>query len=268
MAGGVFAVLKDFFFENGAYDDGFECWGTENLEISFRTWMCGGSVECVPCSRVFHLFRSGGFAYKCDPNAVLRNKVRTLMWMDEYAELAWNVLGRPNIDYHDDTLELRRQWRKDHNCKSFQWYMDTVFPGGDVRNLDDVPYLGKIVNVASSNCLFYSNNSPGASIHILPCEEDQHFEFIYFKRRLRIIPLTNDEACLVNEGKFVWCARSIECEWMYDGKLLMNKGLCLSGEGNKFLMVKCNEEDMNQVWNWQRYVPAENFIVPLLTDST
>ena len=49
---GIFAISREFFEWLGLYDDQFEDWGGENLELSFKAWMCGGRVEYISCSRV------------------------------------------------------------------------------------------------------------------------------------------------------------------------------------------------------------------------
>ena len=58
MAGGLFAVMRSTFHELGDYDVSMRIYGGEETEISLRAWMSGGRLDLIPCSNVFHVFRS------------------------------------------------------------------------------------------------------------------------------------------------------------------------------------------------------------------
>nr|XP_027799121.1 inactive polypeptide N-acetylgalactosaminyltransferase-like protein 5 [Marmota flaviventris] len=128
MAGGLFAINRHYFYEIGQYDKGMNFWGGENVEISLRIWMCGGQLYIIPCSRVGHVIRN---QIKRDPDlerAVIENYLRVVhVWMDEHKAHFFN--RRPALKFKSyGNVSERVKLRKQLKCKSFQWYLDTIFP--------------------------------------------------------------------------------------------------------------------------------------------
>ncbi|XP_072038934.1 polypeptide N-acetylgalactosaminyltransferase 13-like [Amphiura filiformis] len=148
MAGGLFSIDKDYFYELGTYDPGFDIWGAENLELSFKVWMCGGQLEILPCSKVGHVFRKTQ-PYKFPEGNVktfLRNTQRMVeVWLDpEYKQIFYKMrpelLGKPF-----GNIEERILLKQKLGCHNFKWYLENVFPSlqvpdtkfrasGEVRN--------------------------------------------------------------------------------------------------------------------------------------
>ncbi|KAA0183435.1 hypothetical protein HAZT_HAZT006665 [Hyalella azteca] len=153
MAGGLFAMDRQFFWDVGGYDEGMDVWGGENLEMSFRVWMCGGTLETMPCSRVGHIFRSfHPYTFPGNKDTHGLNTARLAeVWMDDYKRLFY--MNRPELqtaDYGD--VSPRRALRERLQCRSFRWYLENVYPEKFVLDEQSFAY-GRVHNLLSSTCL-------------------------------------------------------------------------------------------------------------------
>lgn len=127
LSGGIFAIWREHWERVGTYDEGMNEWGGEHIEMSLRTWRCGGRIEIVPCSRIGHLFRSRN-PYSVDTAEVLRNEKRAaLVWLDEHLEHFYAAApAARGLDAGD--VEERLRLKAALGCRSMGWYTENVYP--------------------------------------------------------------------------------------------------------------------------------------------
>ena len=265
MAGGLFTIDAAFFKKLGMYDPEFEYWGSEHLELSFKTWMCGGTLEIIPCSHVGHIFRKKSPHKWTGGDSSRRNSIRLAeVWLDDYAKFFYMRTGFYKGDFGN--ISERVELRKNLGCKSFKWYLDNIYPEMKVPdNLGE----GSIENVGIKNWCLDSNvseNDFAGTISMYTCHNMGANQFFEYTKQFEIF---KEGKCLDFDNSSADLKMSIchnakgNQQWIYN--LTSNQFLhkahnkCLGVDDSKKLMMNlCNESDQNQKWIF-KYLYKEKF---------
>ncbi|XP_036710608.1 N-acetylgalactosaminyltransferase 7 isoform X5 [Balaenoptera musculus] len=225
MAGGLFAIERDFFFELGLYDPGLQIWGGENFEISYKIWQCGGKLLFVPCSRVGHIYRLEGWQGNPPPvyvgsSPTLKNYVRVVeVWWDEYKDYFYASRPESKALPYGDISELKK-FREDHNCKSFKWFMEEI--AYDITSHYPLPpknvEWGEIRGFETVYCIDSMGKTNGGFVELGPCHR-----------------MGGNQLFRINEAN-----------------QLMQYDQCLTKgpDGSKIMITHCN---LNELKEWQYF---------------
>uniref|UniRef100_A0A6I8NNL0 Polypeptide N-acetylgalactosaminyltransferase n=1 Tax=Ornithorhynchus anatinus TaxID=9258 RepID=A0A6I8NNL0_ORNAN len=231
MAGGLFAIERDFFFELGLYDPGLQIWGGENFEISYKIWQCGGKLLFVPCSRVGHIYRLHGWQGNPPPvyvgsSPTLKNYVRVVeVWWDDYKDYFYASRPETKALPYGDISELKK-FREDHNCKSFKWFMEEI--AYDITSHYPLPpknvEWGEIRGFDTAYCIDSMGHTNGGVVELGPCHR-----------------MGGNQLFRINEAN-----------------QLMQYDQCLTkgSDGSKVMITHCN---LNEYKEWQYFKNLHRF---------
>uniref|UniRef100_A0A8C9TTS2 Polypeptide N-acetylgalactosaminyltransferase n=1 Tax=Scleropages formosus TaxID=113540 RepID=A0A8C9TTS2_SCLFO len=263
MAGGLFAIERDFFFELGLYDPGLQIWGGENFEISYKIWQCGGQLLFVPCSRVGHIYRLHGWQGNPPPAHVgssptLKNYVRVVeVWWDEYKDYFYASRPETQTLAYGDIGELKK-FREEHRCKSFKWFMEEI--------AYDIPWhyplpaknlvWGEIRGYETNHCIDSMGHTNGGNVETGPCHRMGGNQLFRINEANQLMQY---DQCLTKAADsssiFVThCKQNEMMEWKYFKELYrfahLPTGKCLDRSDvlHKVFISPCDKNKSTQKW--------------------
>uniref|UniRef100_A0A8C5LZM8 Polypeptide N-acetylgalactosaminyltransferase n=1 Tax=Leptobrachium leishanense TaxID=445787 RepID=A0A8C5LZM8_9ANUR len=235
MAGGLFAVEREWFWDLGGYDPGLAIWGGEQYEISFKVWICGGKMEDAPCSRVGHIYRKY-VPYKVPAGVNLARNLKCVaeVWMDEFAEYIYQ--RRPDYRHlSPGDVGVQKDLRSKLNCQNFKWFMTTVawdLPKYYPPVEPPAAAWGEVCNKKTGLCVDTKHTSMGSELRLETCTKGQNVD--------------------------VWSSMQVFTfgwrEDIHPGDPLHTKKLCFDAvsQTSSFTLYDCHGMKESQLWRYKK----------------
>ncbi|KAH9509099.1 Polypeptide N-acetylgalactosaminyltransferase 14 [Bulinus truncatus] len=213
MSGNVFAIKREFFIWLGQYESSFWAHSMEDTELSLRTWLCGGQIEIIPCSRIGVINIKYSDSHTSFNNYLRSAKRIAEVWLDEYKRFFYAVRPSARMQPIADISSMRKSKEK-LNCRNFNWFLTNVYPQLQPLVSDEVAF-GNLRQ--GENCLDIDPGQLPLIAKLRQCEAEKN---------------------------------SQEWSWRKSGNIVSN-GMCLTSDlinMRAFVLVNFCKDINNQVW--------------------
>lgn len=274
VSGEVVAMDRHYFQNSGAYDPLMSPQGGENLEMSFKAWLCGGSVEILPCSRVGHIYQSKDVSSRPDPEVILRNKVRIAeTWLGSFKETFYRhipeALSLSKVAKPDCTERQKLQRRL--GCRTFHWFLANVYP--ELYPSEHRPrFSGKLHNTGLGFCADCQADGdiPGCPMTLAPCSNNRQQQNLEHTSRKEILFGSPQRLCFDVRQKQVILQNCVEegpavhqqhWDFQEDGMIIhILSGKCMEagtqGDSKGLHLSQCDGKS-SQLWRFDQVHPVD-----------
>lgn len=274
VSGEVVAMDRHYFQNSGAYDPLMSPQGGENLEMSFKAWLCGGSVEILPCSRVGHIYQSKDVSSRTDPEVILRNKVCIAeTWLGSFKETFYKhipeALSLSKVAKPDCTERQKLQRRL--GCRTFHWFLANVYP--ELYPSEHRPrFSGKLHNTGLGFCADCQaeEDIPGCPMTLAPCSNNRPQQNLEHTSRKKILFGSPQQLCFDVRQEQVILQNCLEegpaihqqhWDFQEDGMIIhILSGKCVEagapGDSKNLYLSQCDGKS-SQLWRFDQVHPVD-----------
>nr|XP_027778978.1 polypeptide N-acetylgalactosaminyltransferase 15 [Marmota flaviventris] len=275
VSGEVVAMDRHYFQNTGAYDSLMSLRGGENLEMSFKAWLCGGSVEILPCSRVGHIYRNQDtHSSSLDQEAILRNKVRLAeIWLGSFKETFYRhspeafVLSKAEKPDCTERLQLQRRL----GCRTFHWFLANIYP--EMYPSEHRPrFSGKLHNTGFGFCADCQTEGDilGCPMRLAPCSDSQQQQHLEHTSRKEIragspqhlcFDVRREQVILQNCTEDGSAIHQQHWDFQENGMIVhILSGKCMEAvvqQNNKDLYLRQCDGKVSQLWRFDHIHPVD-----------